>query len=986
MGDIRDSANITYADLAPNGEAKDPPKSEIRDTFGVVEDAIDTVGASVTAVAADLVALENEVAEVNAGNGSGLLSYTTVSAMNADTTQPDHATAQTLDTNELYRWNDAGSAWVLIGPNPYAQFTTLAAGIPNYTSTVAGNPAALTPIVPVMLTGYGPSVNVTTSLSIGRLNVFRLDPTKMYRVTWDIRRATVTTPANNPISLDLAWLDKDFALVGSIQVVELFRENGADWRIIKTVVIAPYATKAASVIPPAGAIFLKPLATYSSTGGAHSDYVLDISVEEIAVPIPAVYDGFTGIRIALGTHAVIGNYVGTLHKLVRDSDAAATIWPVERNGVPDIEAILDWRGPYAVRVTELYCQVTGLRHALGTSTFIPEWEYDGHWPSIHHAVANGALEFAVAGNQTMYYTANRNDLTLILGYLAWFGRSPTGEYVAAVTRNGGSGRRMAIRHTAPAATFEGNVSMARRRLDANTDEVPASTIKTEARPGWVAVTADHTAANNVIRRGSKRAKTEKFTEASAQGTGQTSNTNTPLMSIATARVTWTDYALITDGLMSDAQFEKMIAATPDMEEIPYRASINPASHTWYDSELAIQRPDGFISYGYCTALGDMMMALIPTERGQVGRHYLISSRYRLLNHASDHLATKHKYSPRGELICMVPPHAWYGVLPIRWSPTGHPKDLGPEIEITGNVSLEYSQIYYGAGRLAIFCQEFNTKWRVLRQMDTNIPITKADDFEAWQSFVVGPETVYIHTIQMTDSRVLIFAHITPHFDENHCYLMELDLETGRFYSDGVGLGLWDGTADPVSGNTLGANGRTISTLTEIIPVADGYSVRWNNAAKTADDIIITGTRFTNADPSLPATQFAWICAIADDPYDPANWTEVQVGPTDGVGGSYEVGNKRFPGATINNRPSAAKLSIEVGLKDGTDYQLWRYDSAIGDGSDWITTLMLERAGKPIGMPLVPYGATDKTPSLARHIYQTDDTTNSIGRTYVLPPP
>lgn len=947
-----------------------------------------TTGATAAAVAAaegamaaaQAAATSAQAAAANAA--TGYLSFATISAMTAFTSAAANQTASCAEDNNYYRWNSGTAAWVLFGPNPNSRLNNLEGGIEPCTSTVAGIPSTLTPIIPVALAGYGPAVNVTTSLSIGPLMPIRLDPTKIYRVSWDLRRATVTTPANNPIQLEIAWLDKDYAEMASRTVVELFRENGADWRFLKTVVVAPHAMKAATIVPPAGAIFIKPLATYSSTSGAHSDYVFPISVKEIPMPVAGLYDGFIGIRVAFGTHAVKGNYAGNLHKLVRASDAAATVWPVDRNGLPDIDAILDWRGPYAARVTELYCQETGLRHAFGTDTFIPEWEYDGHWPSIHHAVANAGLQVTVV-NTTAYYSANRNDLTMIMGYLAWFGRS-TGEYPAFVTRNGGSGRRTAIRHTAPSATFEGNISMARRRLDADTDEIPASTIKVESRPGWTAVTADHTAATNTIRRGSKRAKTQKFAAASAQGTGATSNTNAPLMSIATARVTWHDFALITDGVITDAQFEKMLAVTPDMEEIPYRASINPASHTWYDSEIAIQRPDGFVSYGYCNALGDILMALIPTSRDQVGRHYLISSRYRRLGHASDHLAGKHKYSPRRELIVAILPHAWYGDLVLLWSPTGHPKDLGPEIVITGNTSLEYAQIHYGSGRLAIFTQEANTQWRLLRQMDTNIPITKAANFEAWQSFVNhGAVPMYIHSFQIADDRVLIIGHPSPTEPENHCYLFELNLTTGLFSAAGSPLGLWDGTAS--GGQSLGATGRTLNTLPKIITVGTGRSVRWNNFKVTATSYVITGTDFDEATPANAATQKVWTCPIADDPYVAANWDEIVVGAVGGVGGTYEVGNVRFPGADINTRPGAATLSIEVGLKSGSNYQLWRYDSVIGDGSDWTTTLLLERAGKPIGMPLVPYGATDKSPSLARHIYQTDDTTNSIGRTYVLPP-
>jgi hypothetical protein len=103
MGGIRSSANETWRDYVTNGVpssgAHEPVKSEIRATMGLVED---------------------QIATVNAGNGSGLLTYETIAAMNADTTQPDNATAQTLEDSNLYRWDDGEAEWVSIGPNAYA--------------------------------------------------------------------------------------------------------------------------------------------------------------------------------------------------------------------------------------------------------------------------------------------------------------------------------------------------------------------------------------------------------------------------------------------------------------------------------------------------------------------------------------------------------------------------------------------------------------------------------------------------------------------------------------------------------------------------------------------------------------------------------------------------------------------------------------------------------------------------------------------------
>ncbi|HND54663.1 MAG TPA: hypothetical protein PLV92_19765, partial [Pirellulaceae bacterium] len=112
MGDIRDSASATWRDYevdgVPSSGPHKPVKAEIQDTFGVVEDI---------------------VTEVQAGNGMGLLTYTTLSAMNADTSQADRVTAQCLEDSNIYRWNDGGNAWVLVGPNPNARLTRLEAGV-----------------------------------------------------------------------------------------------------------------------------------------------------------------------------------------------------------------------------------------------------------------------------------------------------------------------------------------------------------------------------------------------------------------------------------------------------------------------------------------------------------------------------------------------------------------------------------------------------------------------------------------------------------------------------------------------------------------------------------------------------------------------------------------------------------------------------------------------------------------------------------------
>lgn len=124
MGDIRDAANTTWRDFNTDGVASsgahEPNKYSIRFTMGVVENKVDE-------------ALEL-AEEVSAGNGAGYLTYTTLSAMNADTTQDDKVTANNLEDDNLYRWNAAGPAWVLIGPNPDARLAVLEASATDWDS------------------------------------------------------------------------------------------------------------------------------------------------------------------------------------------------------------------------------------------------------------------------------------------------------------------------------------------------------------------------------------------------------------------------------------------------------------------------------------------------------------------------------------------------------------------------------------------------------------------------------------------------------------------------------------------------------------------------------------------------------------------------------------------------------------------------------------------------------------------------------------
>lgn len=191
MGDIRVSGNATWRDWeidgVPSSGAHEPAKADIRATMGVVED---------------------KVAVVSAGNGAGFLTYADLATMNADTTQADHVTAQNLEDDNIYRWNDGGSAWVLVGPNPNARLDgleerevpgvanvvdILARTFPNYTTGAQADHA------------YNTSGAVVSSTGRFATDLIKIDD----RMTITRFGSAVTSGSFPPY----AWFDEDKAFI-----------------------------------------------------------------------------------------------------------------------------------------------------------------------------------------------------------------------------------------------------------------------------------------------------------------------------------------------------------------------------------------------------------------------------------------------------------------------------------------------------------------------------------------------------------------------------------------------------------------------------------------------------------------------------------------------------------------------------------------------------------------------------------------------------
>lgn len=141
MGDITTSGRAAFRDYVTDGlpasGRHEPVKAEIRAVFATIDtevtaaadlgtEALETgQAAALIAAAADTKADEALEAyeTLSLGNGAGFLTFATVVAMEADTTQADNVTAQVVENENVYRWD--GAAWVLIGPNPNKRLLAL---------------------------------------------------------------------------------------------------------------------------------------------------------------------------------------------------------------------------------------------------------------------------------------------------------------------------------------------------------------------------------------------------------------------------------------------------------------------------------------------------------------------------------------------------------------------------------------------------------------------------------------------------------------------------------------------------------------------------------------------------------------------------------------------------------------------------------------------------------------------------------------------
>jgi hypothetical protein len=132
MGAIRDAANIAFSDYVtpgvPSSGEKDPPKSEIRDVFSVIESVTDAIDALVDALQTSGSVTASQISELNSAvdtieasvaqlsgalGGSGTSFYSTKAALDSDLVPADGFVAQVYNdpnfvVNE-YFWMKSGA-------------------------------------------------------------------------------------------------------------------------------------------------------------------------------------------------------------------------------------------------------------------------------------------------------------------------------------------------------------------------------------------------------------------------------------------------------------------------------------------------------------------------------------------------------------------------------------------------------------------------------------------------------------------------------------------------------------------------------------------------------------------------------------------------------------------------------------------------------------------------------------------------------------
>lgn len=277
MGQIATLANAAYVD----GVA--PEKSSIRGVFGQVDTYVEDLRTRVTEAEGDIDDAESAITALQA----------------TDVTHPTYGEAS-ADRDR---------------PGEVRKF---------WTSTLDGAPSALTPISAswVVATGFGAAVRLTGAQHLAPIAATMIEPGRQYRIRAAYRANSTTDPDGDTVQLGIRWLDKDKAGLSTTEAVNVLDFSTADGRANTSVVVAKTAATGVDVVPPSGAVYMRPfIRTFSADG-------------QIDVDVLEVVDLYDAVDWSPDVESV-ENRMSTAEQDIDDLEDRATTLETRATGVED---------------------------------------------------------------------------------------------------------------------------------------------------------------------------------------------------------------------------------------------------------------------------------------------------------------------------------------------------------------------------------------------------------------------------------------------------------------------------------------------------------------------------------------------------------------------------------------------------------------------------------------------------------------------------
>lgn len=276
--------------------------------------------------------------------------------------------------------------------------------------------------------------------------------------------------------------------------------------------------------------------------------------------------------------------------------------------------------------------------------------------------------------------------------------------------------------------------------------------------------------------------------------------------------------------------------------------------------------------------------------------------------------------------------------------TGLPGNLITPSQLTTLGLCSYAQIFTYGDNVYAFNRYSNIFWGHFKSANNASTWTTNRPF-AGDNTGTTPQ-LYLQGRQISSSAVRFF--ITNHgtATNNNIWVADLDLSTELLTSGGVSLGYLDGTI--ASGKTLPAARADLTSLlsgttTTLLRLLDvngaGIAFTYCEFDESGDPSVYKLARLTGASA-----------------HNPAHWTFSEIVAS----GESFYPISHYVGGVVFANESHSGLRLYVSRESSGIWRIEQWDSAAGDGSDWVTTTLDSSAIKLL-RPISPVGATSYLP-------------------------